>query len=110
MQASKELIEKIINELRNELKSKYSDFKGIYLFGSYARGDSHKYSDIDMAFVFDRKVDNKFEEEITSLVCHYDVKYQVLIDNHAICALDLIEPRTPFRYNVVNEGIFYDKR
>jgi predicted nucleotidyltransferase len=29
----------IIDELKSELKSKYPDFQGIYLFGSRARGD-----------------------------------------------------------------------
>jgi uncharacterized protein len=101
-------IENIINEIKDTLKSKYSDFKGIYLFGSYARGDFNQDSDIDLAIVFDRKIDWKFEEEITSVICKYEREYDIFIDNHTLNSYDLVEPITPFRYNVVNEGIYYD--
>ena len=45
------LKEKIIDELKAELKSKYPDFRGIYLFGSRARGDFQNDSDYDLAFI-----------------------------------------------------------
>ena len=38
-------IENIINEIKEELKQKYSDFRGLYLFGSRARGDFNENSD-----------------------------------------------------------------
>ena len=46
----------IIKELIEELKSKYTDFKGIYFFGSHARGEANDDSDIDLALVFEREV------------------------------------------------------
>ena len=44
-------IDKIIEELKAELKSKYPDFKGIYLFGSHARGDFNEDSDYDLIII-----------------------------------------------------------
>jgi predicted nucleotidyltransferase len=102
------LINKIIDELKSELKLKYPDFRGIYFFGSRARGDFNKYSDYDLAFVFSRDIDRAFDDEISSIICKYDRNYDVLIDNQTFDINDLLEPITPFRVNIVKEGIFYE--
>jgi predicted nucleotidyltransferase len=101
------LINKIIDELKSELKAKYPDFRGIYFFGSRARGNADEYSDYDLAFIFDRQIDWKFEEEIIRITCKYDVKYDLIIDPHIFEINDIIVPITPFRNNIKEEGIFY---
>jgi predicted nucleotidyltransferase len=63
---SKDLIEKVIKELSSVLKKKYSDFRGIYFFGSRARGIYKE--DYDFVFVFDRKVSRKFKDEIRKII------------------------------------------
>lgn len=72
---AEKLNEDIINEIKAELKSNYPDFRGIYLFGSRARGDYQIDSDYDLAFVFDRKIDWKFKDEIRRLTSRKMVKY-----------------------------------
>ena len=104
----KETVNQIIQELIAELKSKYSDFKGIYFFGSRARGKYYEDSDIDIALVFDRVIDWKFKKEIRSIVHFYDIKYDVFIDDHIYNYRDILEPITPFRFNVLNEGVYYE--
>lgn len=41
-------IDRIINKLNNKIKSFYSDFNGVYLYGSYAHNTATNDSDIDL--------------------------------------------------------------
>ena len=102
-----ELTNKKIEEIRNELKGKYPDFRGIYLFGSRARGDFNEDSDYDILLAFDRKIDSKFEEKIIRDICKYDVEYNVFLDTQIYDLNDILNPITPFRNNVKEEGIYY---
>ena len=57
-------IKRLLSELRVELDSLYGDrFKGVYLYGSYARNEEDAESDVDILIVLDR-VDS-YSEEIT---------------------------------------------
>ena len=47
-----EPIQRIINEYINDL-SKEIEIDKVILFGSYAKGDTHKYSDVDLAIFSD---------------------------------------------------------
>ena len=59
-----DLISQLVKLISSEIR-----IKGVYLFGSYAKGNSHEYSDIDLALVsddfegsrfFDKKRINKY--------------------------------------------------
>ena len=100
-------IDKIIREISKELKSKYDDFRGIYLFGSQARNDGHKDSDIDIAIIFDREIKSSFRDEIGSIIYNYDLKYDIFFDDMIYNQKDIFSPKTPIRENIKNEGIFY---
>lgn len=97
----------LIDEIKNELAKKYKDFSGIYLFGSRARGNYSKDSDLDLVLTFSRNIDKKFKDEIRDLLYEYDLKYDLVIDSHVYNHIDILNPKTPFRNNVRNEGIFY---
>ena len=45
------IIRNIIKKYSQELKNNNINFKHIYLFGSYAKGNAHKDSDIDIAII-----------------------------------------------------------
>ena len=48
-------IESLMTELKTELKAIYSDrLKGVYLYGSYARGEQDAESDVDVLVVLNR--------------------------------------------------------
>lgn len=48
---SKGQIKKIVKEFAELLRKNRIKFKEIYLFGSYATGKAHEYSDIDIAVI-----------------------------------------------------------
>ncbi|MDQ1266069.1 MAG: uncharacterized protein QG635_1221 [Bacteroidota bacterium] len=101
-------VDTIIRELSAELKALYPDFRGIYLFGSHARGLSGKDSDIDIAIILNKKLNSELKREIGRIVYNYDLKYNVFIDEYIFHNQDIIEPITPLRINVKSEGIYYD--
>jgi len=101
-------IENIINEIKEELKQKYSDFRGLYLFGSRARGDFNENSDYDIALIFDREINWRFKNEISSIILKYELEYEILFDDLLFNYKDILTPITPLRKNIYNEGIFYE--
>ena len=103
-------IENIINEIKEELKQKYSDFRGLYLFGSRARGDFNENSDYNIALIFDREIDWRFKNEIRDIIINYEIKFVIIIDSHIYNVNTLNNPVTQFRCNIIDEGRFYEAR
>ena len=101
------MTEQIIQEFKNELKLKYPDYRGLYLFGSRAKGNFTDDSDIDLAAIFDRNIDWRFRNEIWDMVCYYQIEYDYLIDIHVFNYKDLIIPNSPLKENIKRDGIFY---
>ncbi len=73
-----------------------------YLFGSYARGEAEKYSDVDIAVLFDRdSTSDTFEL--------YDDVYEIL-DTERFDLVDLNTPNIVFKFEVVSTGqVIYRK-
>ncbi|OGU14259.1 MAG: hypothetical protein A2X61_16735 [Ignavibacteria bacterium GWB2_35_12] len=102
------LINEIIKELLSDLKQKYPDFNGIYLFGSRVRSDFHIDSDYDIAILFDRIVNQRFKDEVIDIIYNYILEFDIFIDVHIFNSQDIINPLTPFRTNIKKEGVFYE--
>lgn len=71
-------IKKIITELKETISRKYT-LHEIRLFGSSARGDRNKESDIDI-FVCLSEVNRKIEEELFNDAYDLELKYGYTID------------------------------
>ena len=54
----KAINEKIMDYIKL-IQNKYTDFEAVYVFGSYARGNSNQDSDIDLALIFRDLDDSK---------------------------------------------------
>jgi predicted nucleotidyltransferase len=69
MPKTREQVLQIVREFRDRLAAIYGDrLKGVYLYGSYARGDATEDSDIDVAIVLAGRVNAYAETEATSEV------------------------------------------
>jgi type I restriction enzyme S subunit len=67
MIATREDALRLVREFRNRLAEVYGErLKGVYLYGSYARGDAREDSDIDVAVVLEGPVNPYRESERTS--------------------------------------------
>ena len=73
---------KAVQEFKELLDKKYSkDITSVKLFGSKARGDFHKESDIDLMVVLKNANENK-KDDISDLTYDLILKYRVDISPH----------------------------
>ena len=95
----------IAEKLRDVLRDNFSDFNGLYLFGSQAKGTATSDSDIDIVVLmktWNWKETGYFYKVISRFRYENDVDLELLPMTY-----DELE-RNPFFYNeVVNKGIFY---
>jgi len=74
-----------VNALAVELAKKFIAYlrsQGIkidsaYLFGSFARGTEHKWSDIDIAVISSDFSDDSFEESVRLMILSHDVDTRI---------------------------------
>lgn len=57
-------VKKIVQKYRDLLDEQNIAFSCIYIYGSYARGNPHEHSDIDVAVVLKRTGKNFFEKQM----------------------------------------------
>lgn len=101
-----ETVKKIITALKNELKSSFNDFEGMYLYGSHADGTYNKESDIDIVAVFGEE--NKEKRRIIwRIVSKIEYDFNVDIDLHPMTRQEL-EKNCIFYEQVVSKGKFYE--
>ncbi|MGL4593174.1 MAG: nucleotidyltransferase domain-containing protein [Thermoguttaceae bacterium] len=101
---NRNLAEKIAVELNCKL-NRYSDFIGLYLYGSCLSDTVTPESDIDIVAVFTESKDNDRAplRDAWDLEIHNDV----VIDFHAMSESQL--KQNWFFYNEVKKGIYYGK-
>lgn len=115
MTAKKTVNKKVLRILK-EIKTMCGQLFGnklhdIFLYGSYARGDYHKYSDVDILLTLD--LTNSQIYKYNNAVCHiaselslkYDVTVSITMD--PIKTFYKYTEFVPFYKNVLNEGINY---
>ena len=97
----------LLGELKTGLEQIYSDqLKGVYLFGSYARGDQDAESDVDIMIILSRY--NQYGEEIDrtgELVSTLSLKYKLTLSRVFIRESDWQNVQTPLLRNAHEEAI-----
>jgi predicted nucleotidyltransferase len=106
---------KIIEETEQLSRMLFGDkMFDFYLYGSYARGDYNKYSDIDLLITLDL-TDNqiiKYREPILDMTNKLIKKYDIMISIVMVPVDRFLRfsKILPFYRNVIKEGINYGKR
>ena len=101
-----EIVQDVITALKTSFNSSFDDFEGMYLYGSQARVDFNKDSDIDIVAVF--KEENKAKRRlIWRIVSRVEYDFDVSIDLHPMTK-ESLEKNTVFHNQVVESGIFFD--
>ena len=96
---------KIAEELRKRIESKYR-LRQFRVFGSSARGDSKKGSDIDV-WVCLSELNRDIEENLFDIAYDMELEYDCLIDLIAVSEQDLKGKigKAPIQKNILSEGI-----
>ena len=77
-------------------------FSEAWLFGSYAKGNQHDNSDIDIAIVLKENVNHTFETEVKLMVIRKGD--ETIIEPHAFTK-DEFDYRTPIVNQIIKYGI-----
>ena len=97
------LDEKVIEDIVNILK-KYEEIESAKIFGSRARGDYRKASDIDIALFWDKLTDS-IHTKVFFVLDDLYLPYKIDLIN-----FNSISPDNTIRDNIVKEGVeFYVK-
>ncbi|NSW78407.1 MAG: nucleotidyltransferase domain-containing protein [Chthonomonadetes bacterium] len=94
-------------ELKRALVQMYGErLEGIYLYGSYARGDFTQDSDVDVLVVFRDAVKPGAEiTNISPLVSDICLRYDVLFSIFPVSAEQFATRQSPFMLNVRREVV-----
>lgn len=100
-------IRKLLKELKDGLVSMYGDrLKGLYLYGSYARGDYRKGSDVDvMILLADYKSYWNELERSTELASDLSLKYDVTLSRLIIKEIQWKQSDMPVLRNIHKDGV-----
>ena len=100
-------IRDLLNELKAGLTTSYGKrLKGVYLYGSYARGQEDRESDIDVLVVLDDFKQYGAEVDRTSrLGASLSLKFGVSISKIFLREREWLKAQTPFLLSVRQEAI-----
>jgi len=99
---SKIEIKKIIRKYGENLKKERFPFSNIYLFGSYAKGNYNKDSDIDIAIISDISTDNVEKNRLSLWKARRNVDYR--IEPYFFTEKDFANNSDPLAYEIRKTG------
>jgi len=93
---------RISREYLNRLKKSDIGFSEAYLFGSYAKGNQHDNSDIDIAIVLKDNVNHTFDTDVQLMINRRGE--ETMIEPHAF-SKDEFDYNLPIVYQILKYGI-----
>ncbi|UCE36178.1 MAG: nucleotidyltransferase domain-containing protein [Thermoplasmata archaeon] len=99
--------EKILKEFKSQINGLYGNrLKEIILYGSWARGDATKDSDIDLIVVLKGSVEPGREiDRMIDIITDINLKYNVLISLYPVSDEDYVKLNSPLLMNARREGV-----
>ncbi len=97
----------IVLAIHELLKKKFSDYAGLYFYGSRTGKGYRSDSDFDIVVTFRNKVDWKKENEVWGEIALFELEHNVITDIKIYQYSELHRQNTPYRENVVKTGTFY---
>lgn len=101
-----EKIHDVIKLLSGAFRKKYSDYKGLYLFGASVDGKIHEDEDIEIIALFETQ-DKAKREEIWPIIGKIETELEVSIDLYPYTDEEFKNDEYLYE-EVINEGIFYN--
>lgn len=98
-------IVQIIRDYQKKLQDNGINVKQIILFGSYAKGHPHPWSDLDLCVISDDFGKDSIEE--TSKVNYLANDISPLIEAHPLTSEDLEEENVSYAQEIKKSGIEY---
>lgn len=100
-------LDKIIIKVKKWFSEHYGeDLESLILYGSQARGDASKYSDIDILVILKRAFNYRQELENTSeFIGDISLEYDTVISRTFISQESFLDNNNPFLLNIRREGI-----
>jgi uncharacterized protein len=100
-------LRRILSEIRESLEAFYGErLKGLYLFGSYARGEAEAESDIDVAVLLEGEVEPYIEIERTGdAIAALSLVHDTAISLMFISRESFEGDWTPLLANLRREGV-----
>jgi predicted nucleotidyltransferase len=100
-------IQSLMDELKKGLTALYgARLRGVYLYGSYARDEADRESDVDVMVVLDRVPNYTAEIERTgALVSSMSLRYGISVSRVFVSEQDWAGHKTPFLANVRDEAV-----
>jgi predicted nucleotidyltransferase len=107
MNISDRVLKTLLGELKKGLLQTYGTrLKGVYLFGSYARGEQRSESDVDVLIVLDCLDHYAVEVDRSGeLISKLSLKYGLSISRVFVSEADWRHRETPFLINAREEAI-----
>lgn len=101
------MVKNLLQKLKSGLEAIYRKrLRGLYLYGSYARGEEDRESDVDVLVVLDQFDHYAAEVDRTGDLCAtLSLKYDVSISRVFVSERDWKERETPFLENVREEAV-----
>ena len=97
----------LVRELKQGFRAIYgSRLRGMYLFGSYARGDEQPESDVDILVVLDRC--DRYAQEVdrcSQLVGELSLRYGLSLSRVFVSEEEWHSAETPFLLNAREEAV-----
>jgi predicted nucleotidyltransferase len=100
-------IDPILKQFKEQIKQLYGNkLEAVILYGSYARGQATKDSDIDLAVVLNGQVlPGREIDRMNDIITDLNLQHQALLSVYPVSSIDYEKINSPLLLNLRREGV-----